>query len=112
MPWGEHKASLRTDGADVRSRCQMILLSAQGHSAAKIAALTFFDQDTVLFWFDRYEAEGLSGLHDRPRRSKPFSLAWIRTQPKSFLSSAVPSNFCGFIQVQQISAGAQQPNAQ
>ena len=61
----------RTDNADVRSRCQMILLSAQGHSAAEIAGLTFFDQDTVLFWFDRYEAEGVNGLQDRPRSGRP-----------------------------------------
>lgn len=61
----------RTDSADVRSRCQMILLSAQGHSAADIARLTFFDQDTVLFWFDRYEADGLDGLQDRPRPGRP-----------------------------------------
>lgn len=57
----------RTDNADVRSRCQMILLSAQGHNTAEIAGLTLFDQDTVLFWFDRYEAEGLTGLQDHPR---------------------------------------------
>ena len=61
----------RTDNANVRSRCQMILLSAQGRSTVEIAALTFFDQDTVLFWFDRYEAEGLPGLHDRPRSGRP-----------------------------------------
>jgi transposase len=60
-----------TDNADVRSRCQMILLSAQGHGAAEIARLTFFDQDTVLFWFDRYEADGLDGLQDRPRSGRP-----------------------------------------
>jgi transposase len=61
----------RTDNADLRSRCQMILLSAQGHSAAEIAGLTFFDQDTVLSWFDRYEADGLTGLQDRPRSGRP-----------------------------------------
>jgi transposase len=61
----------RTDNADVRSRCQMILLSAQGHSAVEIAELTFFDQDTVLFWFERYEADGLDGLQDRPRSGRP-----------------------------------------
>lgn len=60
-----------TDNADVRSRCLMILLSAQGHGVAEIARLTFFDQDTVLFWFDRYEADGLAGLQDRPRSGRP-----------------------------------------
>ena len=60
-----------TDSADVRSRCQMILLSAQGHNTVEIAELTFFDQDTILFWFDRYEADGLAGLQDRPRSGRP-----------------------------------------
>lgn len=36
-----------SDNADVRSRCQMILLSVQGHGEAKIARLSFFDQDTA-----------------------------------------------------------------
>jgi transposase len=61
----------QTDEADTRSRCQMILLSAAGHSTAQIAILTFFDQDSVLFWLDRYEAEGLDGLEDRPRAGRP-----------------------------------------
>ena len=56
----------RTDNADVSSRCQMLLLSAQGQSAAKVAVLNFYDQDTVLFWFDRYEVDGLKRLQDHP----------------------------------------------
>ena len=43
----------QTDKADLRTRCQMILLSAQGYSTADIAKLTFFEEDTVLYWFDR-----------------------------------------------------------
>lgn len=47
------KTYRQTPEADLRSRCQMILLSGQGQSVAQIAQLTFFDQDTVLYWFDR-----------------------------------------------------------
>ena len=61
----------RTDQADVRTRCQMILLSAQSYTVAQIAELTLFDQDSVLFWFDRYEAENLKGLQDRPQPGRP-----------------------------------------
>ena len=57
----------QTDEADVRTRCQMILMSVQGHTVAEIAEWTIFDQDSVLYWFDRYEAENLKGLQDRPR---------------------------------------------
>lgn len=65
-----------TDKADMRTRCQMILLSAQRYSVAQIAGLTFYDQDTVLYWLDRYEAEGLDGLEDRPRSGRPPKSGW------------------------------------
>lgn len=61
----------RTESADLRTRCQMILLSAEGHSIADIARLTFFDEDAVRYWFDRYEAEDVAGLEDRPRSGRP-----------------------------------------
>jgi len=61
----------RTDNAAIRTRCQMILLSAEGHSIADIARLTFFDEDAVRYWFDRYEAHNLAGLEDRPRCGRP-----------------------------------------
>lgn len=60
-----------TAQADLRTRCQMILLSAESYSVAQIAQVTFYDQDTVLYWLDRYEAEGLDGLEDRPRSGRP-----------------------------------------
>jgi hypothetical protein len=56
----------QTADADIRTRCQMILLSAQGHSVAEI-----FEEDTVLYWLNRYEAENWPGLEDRPRQGRP-----------------------------------------
>jgi transposase len=61
----------QTGNADLRSRCQMILLSAQGHSVPEIARLTFFEEDAVLYWLERYAAENLNGLEDRPRSGRP-----------------------------------------
>lgn len=61
----------QTANADLRSRCQMILLSSQGHVVPEIARLTFFEEDTVLYWLERYEAENLAGLEDRPRSGRP-----------------------------------------
>ncbi len=61
----------QTNEADLRTRCQMILLSHQGHGVGEISQLTFFDQDSVLYWFERYEQEGLAGLVDRPRFGRP-----------------------------------------
>ena len=60
-----------TKDADLRTRCQMVLLSAQEYSVTDISKLTLFDQDTVLFWFTRYEADGLAGLEDRPHPGRP-----------------------------------------
>jgi transposase len=54
----------------------MILLSAEGYSVANIARLTFFEEDSVLYWFDRYEAEKLTGLEDRPRSGRPPKSQW------------------------------------
>jgi len=52
----------RTDKADVRTRCQMILLSAEEYPVSKIAELTLFNEDSILYWFGRYEEDGLRGL--------------------------------------------------
>lgn len=65
-----------TQNADMRTRCQMILLSAQEHTVSEIAELTFFNEDSVLYWLDRYESQGLSGLEDRPRSGRPPKSEW------------------------------------
>jgi transposase len=67
---GLRKLYRQTDQADLRTRCQMILLSAEGYSVAEIARLTFFEEDSVLYWFDRYEPKNLAGLEDRPHSGR------------------------------------------
>jgi len=66
----------KTKDADVRTRCQMILFSSKGYSVAEIAKLTLFEEDAVLYWFNRYEAEKLKGLEDRPRSGRPCKSNW------------------------------------
>lgn len=61
----------QTKNADVRSRCDMILLSDQGLSPPKIAQRVLFSSRTVLRYIERYEAEELSGLLPRPRPGRP-----------------------------------------
>lgn len=65
-----------THSADVRTRCQMILMSAQEYVVSEIADLTLFNEDSVLYWLDRYESQGLSGLEDRPRSGRPTKSEW------------------------------------
>jgi transposase len=60
-----------TDSADLRSRCQIILLSHEGYTTAQTAKLVRFSEDTILYWLDRYEAEGVPALEDRPRPGRP-----------------------------------------
>ena len=54
----------------------MILLSAQKYVVSEIAELTLFNKDSVLYWLDRYESQGLSGLGDRPRSGRPPKSNW------------------------------------
>ena len=61
----------QTKDADVRSRCQMILLSNEGLSPPKIAEQVRFHRRTVTCYIQRYEAEGIYGLLTRPRSGRP-----------------------------------------
>lgn len=67
----------QTQNADIRTRCQMILLSAQEYAVSEIAELTLFNEDSVLYWLDRYESQGLSSLEDRPRSGRPPKSNWL-----------------------------------
>ena len=66
----------QTQNAGVRTRCQMILLSSQEYMVSEIAELTLFNEDSVLYWLDRYERQGLEGLEDRPRSGRPPKSEW------------------------------------
>jgi transposase len=53
------------------TRLLMVLLSAEGWSAAEIAGLLAYDPGTVRRWLHRFAAEGVAGLPDRPRPGRP-----------------------------------------
>ena len=57
-----------TKSIRVRTRAQMILLSAEQHLVPhQIAAIVRKDEQTVRRWIRRYQAEGVAGLDDAPR---------------------------------------------
>jgi transposase len=60
-----------THDANIRSRIQMNLLVSQGKSVAETATLTYFDENTVLYWLNRFREHDLGGLLDRPRSGRP-----------------------------------------
>ncbi|CAN5776818.1 hypothetical protein BH23GEM5_BH23GEM5_10780 [soil metagenome] len=55
----------------VAERIRMILLSRRGYSVPEIARIFECEEATVREWIRRFEAEGLPGLKDRPRRGWP-----------------------------------------
>lgn len=60
----------KTDDADVRSRCDMILWSNEGLSPPQIAQRVRFSHDTVARYIKRYEDEGLTGLFTKSRSGR------------------------------------------
>jgi transposase len=61
----------QTKEATVRSRCEMILLSQEGLSPAQIAERVRLSGRTVRRMIDRYEAEGIRGLLNKPIPGRP-----------------------------------------
>jgi len=60
-----------TKDADVRTRCDMILLSNEGLSPPEIAHHVRFSRETVVRFIKRYSQEGMAGLADKPRSGRP-----------------------------------------
>ena len=52
-------------------RARMLLGLADGRTLAAVGAAVGATHDTVAAWRDRYLAEGLAGLADRPRGGRP-----------------------------------------
>lgn len=61
----------RTKAASVRSRCEIMLLSAEGLSPPQIARRVRLSDRTVRRTIDRYEAEGLAGLQPKAIPGRP-----------------------------------------
>ncbi len=61
----------KTKDADERTHCQIVLLSADGHTVQQIAQLTFLSDDAVLYWLNRYEQSNLPGLEVLPKSGRP-----------------------------------------
>lgn len=49
-------------------RARMLLLLVQGRSITEIAATVGISRRFVYKWVRRFQAQGVEGLHDRPRR--------------------------------------------
>ena len=61
----------KTKQPRMRTRAQMILLSAEGYLAPQISPIVLVSDRTVQRWIKRYQAEGIEGLFDVPRAGAP-----------------------------------------
>jgi transposase len=55
----------------VAERIHYVLLFSRGYAVEQIATLYQVDPRTVLTWVERFEADGVAGLDDRPRSGRP-----------------------------------------
>ena len=67
----ELKRLARREVGRVSERIRMILLSSKGYSVQQIADIFECDPSSVRSWIERFQAEGVKGLHDRPRCGRP-----------------------------------------
>lgn len=65
------KRQARQQVGRVSERMRMVLLSERHYSVAQIAAIFECSEATVREWLARFEADGVTGLHDRPRAGRP-----------------------------------------
>jgi|SRR5579859_287470 len=61
----------RTAPARQVERARVIHLASEGRFVPAIAAQLHIGQDVVRVWLQRFNAEGLAGLEDRPRSGRP-----------------------------------------
>nr|CAA9288480.1 hypothetical protein AVDCRST_MAG63-4152 [uncultured Armatimonadetes bacterium] len=52
-------------------RARIVLLAAEGVPLDRVARQIGADRTIVRTWVDRYRADGLDGLRDRPRSGRP-----------------------------------------
>ena len=57
--------------AGLARRARIVLLAADGLPLRRIARQVGMDHKGVRTWLDRFRAEGLDGLADRPRSGRP-----------------------------------------
>ena len=53
-----------------RKRCHVVLLKAEGRSSKDIGGIVAMHEVSVNKWLNRYEAEGIAGLHTKAGRGR------------------------------------------
>jgi transposase len=95
----ELKRLARREVGRVSERIRMILLSTKGYSVPQIADIFECDQASVRSWIERFEAQGVKGLYDRPRCGRPRKAGVAAQEQIRQTITSAPSAFgylCGF----------------
>jgi len=66
-----HLPRCATVAAGLARRARIVLLAAAGRPLRQIATLVGLDHKGVRRWLDRFRAQGVDGLADRPRPGRP-----------------------------------------
>ena len=53
-----------------RKRCHLVLLKSDGRSAKDISSIIGLNKTSIGNWLTRYEAEGISGLKNKPGQGR------------------------------------------
>jgi len=81
---------------EVRFRAHILLLLAEGHTWATVAALLFCSSRTIDRWVKRFGQEGVDGLTGhKPGRPFRFAACWVATVV-AWVTSKAPRDF-GFL---------------
>jgi transposase len=74
------QAAARTQDAKMARRMLAIALVLEGCSRAEAAEICAMDRQTLRDWVHRYNASGLDGLSDQPRRNGPLPRLSVEQQ--------------------------------
>ena len=64
-----------------RKNCQLVLLKSEGLSSKQVGHLLKINPVTVNSWLDRYESEGLQGLHIKSGRGRKRTFDTVKHTP-------------------------------
>jgi transposase len=87
------RAKSRTEPKQTVERAKIILLCNEGKPVNEIAAIMHTYPNKVIEWRERYKAEGINGLLDKPRPGKPKEYVGLRDRVLEKLSTPVPKGY-------------------
>jgi len=80
--WRTYRTSPEADSV---RRCHAVLLSASGKAVPELVGLLHVNGSTIVRWLDRFEADGVAGLHSHwgagrpPRWDEPYEHTLVET---------------------------------